>query len=280
MGGVVDFIQDVTQKVVSWFIDIPEIPDSPQVEEIRGVQINKQSNNAQIPVIYGERLVGGTRVFLETSGPDNNYLYGAIVLCEGEINAITEIQVNDDVVTFNGAFAHGTQITSDDSKYADTIVIQPFYGTDVSNQPASSLLSTLDNWTANHKLSRVAYIAFRFTWDSDKYTGIPNIKAKVQGRKVSTFDSGGNETTNVYTTNPVWCLLDYLRNYRYGKDIADDDIDISSFYNASVVAETQVTPYSGGSDINLFDCNAVINTNKKIIENVKVFLRGMRGLLP
>lgn len=229
MGGVVDFIQDVTQKVVSWFIDIPEIPDSPQVEEIRGVQINKQSNNAQIPVIYGERLVGGTRVFLETSGTDNNYLYGAIVLCEGEINAITEIQVNDDVVTFDGAFAHGTQITSDDSKYADTMVIQPFYGTDVSNQPASSLLSTLDNWTANHKLSRVAYIAFRFTWDSDKYTGIPNIKAKVQGRKVSTFDGGGNETTNVYTTNPVWCLLDYLRNYRYGKDISEDDIDITSF---------------------------------------------------
>jgi len=280
MGGVVDFIQDVTQKVVSWFIDIPEIPDSPQVEEIRGVQINKQSNNAQIPVIYGERLVGGTRVFLETSGTDNNYLYGAIVLCEGEINAITEIQVNDDVVTFDGAFAHGTQITSDDSKYADTMVIQPFYGTAVSNQPASSLLSTLDNWTANHKLSRVAYIAFRFTWDSDKYTGIPNIKAKVQGRKVSTFDSGGNETANVYTTNPVWCLLDYLRNYRYGKDISEDDIDITSFYNASVIAETQVTPYSGGSDINLFDCNAVINTNKKIIENVKVFLRGMRGLLP
>jgi hypothetical protein len=278
MGSVIDTIQDAIQSVISWFV--PDIPDLPQVEEIRGVQVNKQSNNAQIPVIYGERLVGGTRVFLETSGTDNTYLYGAIVLCEGEINAITEIQINDDVVTFDGAFAHGTQITSDDSKYADTIVIQPFYGTVVSNQPVSSLLSTLDGWTANHKLSRVAYIAFRFTWDSDKYTGIPNIKTKVQGRKVSTFDSNGNKTTNVYTTNPVWCLLDYLTNERYGKGISNSDLDISSFYTASQIAETQVTPYSGGSDINLFDCNAVIDTNKKIIDNVKVFLRGMRGLLP
>ena len=90
MGAVVDFIQDVAQKVVSWFIDIPEIPDTPEIEEIRGTQLNKQSNNAQIPVIYGERLVGGTRVFLETSGTDNTYLYGAMVICEGEINAITE----------------------------------------------------------------------------------------------------------------------------------------------------------------------------------------------
>jgi hypothetical protein len=104
MGEVVDFIKDVTQKVVSWFIDIPEIPDTPEVEEIRGTQLNKQSNNAQIPVIYGERLVGGTRVFLETSGTDNQYLYGVLVLSEGEINGITEVQVNDDVVTFNHVY--------------------------------------------------------------------------------------------------------------------------------------------------------------------------------
>ena len=278
MSNVVKAVQNIVQKVVSWFIDIPEIPDTPQAEEIRGTQLNKQSNNAQIPVIYGERLVGGTRVFLETSGTDNTYLYGAMVLAEGEINAITEIQVNDSVVTFDGSFADGTQITSNDTKFGSTIVLQPFYGTD--GQAASSLLTTLTNWTSNHKLSGLAYIAFRITWDADKYSGIPNIKVKVQGKKVSTFDSGGNETTGVYSTNPVWCLLDFLRNERYGKGISDSDLDISSFYTASQIAETQVTPYSGGSDINLFDCNAVINTNKKILDNVKVFLRGMRGLLP
>ena len=278
MSNVVKAVQNIVQKVVSWFIPIPEIPDTPEVEEIRGTQINKQSNNAQIPVIYGERLVGGTRVLLETSGNDNTYLYGAMVLAEGEINAITEIQVNESVVTFSGSFADGTQITSNDSKYGTTFTVQPFYGTD--GQSASSLLTTLSSWGSNHKLSGIAYIAFRFTWDADKYSGIPNIKVKVQGKKVSTFDSGGNETTGVYSTNPVWCLLDFLRNERYGKGISDSDIDISSFYTASQIAETQVTPYSGASDINLFDCNAVINTNKKIIDNVKVFLKGMRGLLP
>ena len=277
MGAVVDFIQDVAQKVVSWFIDIPEIPDTPEIEEIRGTQLNKQSNNAQIPVIYGERLVGGTRVFLETSGTDNTYLYGAMIICEGEINAITEIQVNDSPVTFSGSFADGTTITSNDSRYGTTIQIQPFYGTD--GQSASSLLSTLTSWTSNHKLSGLCYIAFRFTWDADKYTGIPNIKVKVQGRKVSTFDSGGSETTGVYSTNPVWCLLDFLRNERYGKGIATTDLDISSFYTASTVADTTVT-YFGSTTGKLFECNAVINTNKKIIENVKVFLKGMRGLMP
>jgi hypothetical protein len=35
------------------------------------------------------------------------------------------------------------------------------------------------------------------------------------------------------------------------------------------IADTQVTPYSGGSDINLFDCNAVIDTSQKLIDNVQ-----------
>ena len=59
----------------------PEIPDfgTNDFDDFeKGILLNKQSNDANIPVIYGERLVGGTRVFLETSGTDNTYLYMAI----------------------------------------------------------------------------------------------------------------------------------------------------------------------------------------------------------
>ena len=56
-----------------------------------------------IPVIYGERLIGGTRVFIETSGTDNEFLYMALVMSEGEVNSIEEIRVDDKVVTFNGS---------------------------------------------------------------------------------------------------------------------------------------------------------------------------------
>ena len=277
MAEIIKPIQEAVQKVISWFIPIPEIPDTPEVEEIRGTLLNKQSNNAQIPVVYGERLLGGTRVFVETSGTDNTYLYMALVLCEGEINAITEIQVNDDAVTFSGSFADGTEITSNDSKYGTTVKAQPFYGTD--GQSASSLLSTLTNWGSNHKLSGICYVAFRFEWDADKYTGIPNIKVKVQGKKISTFDGSSNETTGQYSTNPAFVLLDFLRNERYGKGISLSEIDIPSFYAASQIADTTVTYYTGTTG-KLFECNAVLNTNKKILDNVKTLLRGMRGLMP
>ena len=273
-----DFVGDLVQDVISWIIPIPEIPDIPQQEQAKGTLVNKQSNNAQIPVIYGERLVGGTRVFLETSGTDNQYLYGAIVLGEGEINAITQIKVDDEVVTFSGAFADGSQITSTGDRFGTTITIQPFYGT--AGQSASSLLTTLSSWTSNHKLSGLCYIAFRITWDADKFTSIPKIQAKVQGKKVVSYNSSLVAQTASYSTNPAWCLLDYLTDTTYGKGISVSDIDLQSFYNASQTAITQVTPYSGGSDINLFDCNSVLDTNQKIIDNVRFLLRGMRGFLP
>ena len=265
-------------KAVSWLAPKPEIPEFTQDAEATGVLVNKQSNNANIPVIYGTRLVGGTRVFLETSGTDNQYLYGALVLCEGEVNGITKILVEDKEVTFSGSFSDGGTITSNDSRFGTTIQVQTFYGTD--SQSASSLLSTLTSWTSNHKLSGLCYVAFRITWDADKYIGIPKIQALVQGRKVVSYNSSSVAQTAAFSTNPTCCLLDYLTNTRYGKGIAVGDIDIPSFYSASQTAITQVTPYSGASAINLFDCNAVIDTGQKLIDNTRTLLKGMRGFLP
>jgi len=76
MGDIVSSVTKIFTKFISWFIPMPEIPDfgnSAANQEAQGVLVNKQSNNANIPVIYGTRLVGGTRIFLETSGADNQY---------------------------------------------------------------------------------------------------------------------------------------------------------------------------------------------------------------
>ena len=69
--------------------DNPDFGDTEFDNFEKGILINKQSNDATIPVVYGERLIGGTRCFIETSGSDNTHLYIALILCEGEINGIT-----------------------------------------------------------------------------------------------------------------------------------------------------------------------------------------------
>ena len=266
---------------------VPEIEDfgTNEFDDFeRGILLNKQSNDANIPVIYGERLVGGTRVFMETSGTDNTYLYMAIVMSEGEINSIEEVRVDDKVVTFASSLSDGTEVevgSGDGNFYKDSeslIRIQPFFGTD--SQSASSLLSTLSSWGSNHRLRGICYLALRFKWNQDAFTGIPKVQAKIKGKKVVTLASNLSEQTASFSTNPAFCILDYLRNERYGKGIATSEIDLQSFYDASQVCVTQVTPYSGASDINIFDTNTVLDTSQKIIDNVRELLKGCRGYLP
>jgi hypothetical protein len=279
----------IATLAISWIFrpktpKIPDFGDSYQDNFEKGILINKQSNDASIPVIYGERLVGGTRVFIETSGSDNTYLYIALVLAEGEISDITEIKVDDKVVTWSGDLADNTQVTvnsSDTNFYknsASLITVEPHFGTDA--QSTSSLLDTLSSWGSNHKLSGLAYLALRFTWNQDVFSGVPTVQAKVQGKKVVAYSSLLVAQAAAFSTNPAWCLLDYLTNARYGKGLSVSEIDLQSFYDASVVTTTQVTPYSGGSDINIFDCNAVIDTSRSIIDNTREFLKGCRGYLP
>jgi hypothetical protein len=264
--------------------EIPDFGDSYQDNFEKGLLLNKQSNDASIPVVYGERLVGGTRVFVETSGSDNTYLYVCLILSEGEIFDITEILIDDKPVTWSADLADNTQVTvnsSDTNFYKNSeslITVEPHFGTD--GQSASSLLSTLSNWGSNHKLSGLAYLAIRLKWNQDVFSGVPKIQAKVQGKKVVSYNSSLVAQTASYKTNPAWCLLDYLTNARYGKGLSINEMDLQTFYDASLVCETQVTPYSGGSDINIFDINTALDTSLSIIDNVRELLKGCRGYLP
>ena len=121
MGGVVDAgkkVVDVVTKGKGFtFFQNPLIqlgatlflswvlrPKTPEISDFatnafddfeKGLLVNKQSNDINIPVVYGERLVGGSRIFVESSGTDNEFLYIALVLSEGEINDITEIRIDD-----------------------------------------------------------------------------------------------------------------------------------------------------------------------------------------
>ena len=296
---VADVVVDVVDEVISWIVPVPEIPDfgdTNQEQQAKGVLVNKFTANAHIPIVYGTRKVGGNVVFLETSGTDNQYLYMALVLSEGEINDISSIFVNDNQVTFTGDLADNTQVTvaSSDANFYDgasLITVEPHFGSDT--QTASSLLSTLSSWTSNHRLRGLAYLAIRFEWNRDKFGSLPTVQAIVQGKKVynpnldSTVTGGSGShradtsSTWEYSDNPVYQLLDYLRNDRFGMGIANSyfDSNFADWQVAGDVCDADITPYSGASAIDLMDSHAVIDTSKKAIDNVKDFVRGARAYL-
>jgi len=292
-------VQLVVTTAISWVLK----PDPPKrnvqgQETAQGILVNKASNNSAIPVVYGRRQVGIARVFVESSGTDNAYLYMAGVLCEGGgngIESVDEIYINDKLVTWSGALTDGTVRTvnsSDANFYKDgsLISVQAFYGLD--NQSASSILDESTNWGSNHKLSGVAYLAFKFTWNQDAFGSLPEVKVILKGKKIydprldSTKGGSGSHredtaSTWTYNENSALCLLDYLRNTRYGKGLPNTafETNYDSFKASANICDTQVTPYtSAPADIDLFQTNLVIDTEQKVIDNVRELLNPMRAI--
>lgn len=233
-------------------------------DAMAGVLINKESNIEPIPVIYGERRVGGVRVFIKAAGgKKNEYLYLALALCEGEVESITDIYIDDTPIT--------------DTKYSGLYSYQTFTGTD--SQTVSTLLQGAGSeWTSDHRLRGVAYIAIRLKWDTDAFSGMPEITALVKGRKV--YDP--RNTTTAWSDNPALCIRDYLINNRYGKGLPSSAINDTAFSAAANDLDSfTATPYSGASGtIKLFKTNAVLDTGEEIFRNVERLLLGCRGFLP
>ena len=228
-----------------------------------------------------------------------------LVLGEGEIDDITSIFVNDNIVTWSGDLTDNTErtVASNDANFfkadpndADSsaeslITVRPHYGSD--SQAVCGLISPLSSWTSNHRLRGLAYISLKFKWNTDAFGGVPQVHALVKGKKIYnpnldgsiTGGSGSHRadttTTWAYSDNPVYQLLDYLRNTRFGMGIANSyfDTNFADWQTAGDVCDVNITPFSGADEIDLMDSHAVVDTSRKAIQNVKNFLTGCRGLL-
>ena len=279
-NDIPEYVEDVGGEIISWIVpDIPSIPTPPPYvpppsqpistpatqnivdQAAQGALINKESNVAQIPVIYGTRRAAGVRVFVETSGSKNKFLYMAIVLCEGEVDSIGDVYIDDTLI--------------DGSPYESYMTIEKKVGTD--DQEVSATLLEAPSWSETDTLSGLAYLAVKITYNRDVFTRIPNITAIVNGRKV--YDP--RDGTTAHSTNPALCLRDYLTNERYGKGLDATLLDDQSFQDAADTCETQVETYSGsGEYINRFDTNAMIDTGSSLFGNVQFLLTSMQGLMP
>ena len=83
--------------------------------------------------------------------------------------------------------------------------------------------------------------------------------------------------------NPANIVLDYLMNPRYGAGFKKEEINATSFKIAAdklaqtVTFDPNLTSNNTGR---VMDCNAVIDTTQKILDNCKTLLSGARSYLP
>lgn len=301
----VDLVSDVVEVGVDLFsaaFSIVGMPfgldmgapnvEAAQIQQIGGVLVNKDSATNHVPVIYGTRRVGGSRVFISTRGDNNKYLYVALILGEGQVNGYTNLYIDDNNVPLN-TYAHGSQATPTSGQYKNKLKAQFFDGRD--SQTVSSLLNEAPGWSSTHRLQGLSYIACRFEWkgfnttdnpNNNPYKGLPKINVLLQGKKIkdATTLTAGHSTdyadeTTVFTNNPVSVLLDYMRSPRYGKGLPNDSFDFTSFKTAADLCD-QTVNYTANTTGKAFTTDAVLDTGQTIMNNTKTLLANFRGIMP
>jgi len=124
-----------------------------------------------------------------------------------------------------------------------------------------------------------AHVALRF--DAETFPSIPKRMYRVRGTKIKiphngTVQSDGSisysgtfngtfKTDKEWTNDPAWILYDLLTTSKgFGDQIDTTQLDVFSFYSASVYSAEQVDDGSGtGSTEPRFSCNVVIQNQKQ-----------------
>jgi len=278
----------------------------------------KTAQGGKIPVIYGRRRVGSTLAFLHTHDGRSKDLFVVYALSVGEVDEIeldtieiNGVSIKDTKVFRQGFYAGSDKIASgagslctasqvgrvqeENAKPKGTdptkryrMVFNAHHG--ASDQTADPMLnaSVPTEWTTNHRLRGVAYIAASFEYDSrGMFSSIPQLTVVVRGKKL--YDprkdgsiSGGSgshrydtPSTFEWSDNAALCLLDYLRDDEYGKGLASSAVNLQSFQiAASTSDELEDTPdydgtassatFSGTSGNNFINVDATTWANSKV----------------
>jgi predicted nucleic acid-binding Zn-ribbon protein len=270
----------------------------PTVDTDASRQRTVKSTTEPQKIIYGEALVSGPISFIGLSGTDNSDLYQTIVLAGHELNDITDIHMDDVVITdsqINGGSDAGGNVTAGKfgPKNSSTIcVIKKHLGE--ASQTADVLLTgPFANYTSAHRGDGIAYLAMKWVLNEDSAEtwekfAPSNVKALVQGKSIydprlefAAVGTRGQDTTNAsyitYSTNPALCVVDYLTDTYLGMGVSVSKIDWDSVTTAADGCDVSVSVPNGTES--RFTCNGVVFATDSHQKNINKILSSMNGSL-
>lgn len=187
----------VVEQALNPGYDIPDVA-SRDSQSAAGILLNKEGTDNYIPVVYGVRYIGGTRVHITTDSANNQYLYVKTVLCEGKISYLYNIYLDDTLAWASGSIWTGkwSAYTAKNKDNADVtivpVTIEGGLGSDTQGAASSAVWGP--GWNSSFTLSGLAYVASKYQNfpannqdDANKNpftNGIPNLTAYIYGRKV------------------------------------------------------------------------------------------------
>ncbi len=223
-----------------------------------------RSTTASRRVVYGRARLGGIWIYAETTGASNETLHLIMALTEGPVSEIETVYFDDEAVTLD-ADGNGT------GKWAGLVTIKKHLGT--PNDPAEPLLTGASlKWTADHKLTGIAYLYVKINVNVDLYSSIPDISAVVKG-KADILDPRTN--TRGFSDNPALCLADYMATPIVGPGIPFSKINQAALIHAADVCDEEVETLLGKEK--RYRCQGAIDLSSTVEDNMLLFAQAMNG---
>lgn len=114
--------------------------------------------------------------------------------------------------------------------------VASYLGTSTQAADANLMGASGGKWTSAHQLKGRPYIRARLIWNQDRFlAGVPNISARVRGRKV--LDPRSPTDGFNWSNNSALCIRDYLTNAQFGLACTSAELDDTSFIDASNVCD-------------------------------------------
>ena len=215
------------------------------------------SNQYPVPVLYGQARLAGNIVFQNPvmGGEQVDML---IVLCEGEIDSITEVMINGEAIgDFPGCTYHA------------------FTGTLTQNIEA---VTGLDLDGVQYRNTAMLHVHLE---TSDKLKGgRPNITCLCRGKRVQTWNGIAWSAARSYSDNPAACIRDYLilKPQVGGCGYLPADIDDMSFGEVYDYCGEFVSDGLGGTEAR-YGVSYVIDQKRAASDNLTEVLVGFAGAL-
>jgi len=253
-----------------------EIPEQEKPEDtlqgLRGRTLMVVQPITNHKVVYGRVRVGGPLVFVHTapsSGSSTKDLLHLVVVHAGrEVEAIETVYFNDEALPLDGS----GNVTG--GSFKDHARLFKHLGSAGQGADGNLISETGGRWTDAHRLRGRAYTHARLRYDEDAYaSGIPNVSAVIQGRKVHDPRTG----TTVWSANAALCVLDYLTApWGLGADLATE-IDTDSFIAAANICDESVDTLDGTEP--RYQCNGVVDVGNRPVQSLEELLTSCAGRL-
>jgi uncharacterized protein YjlB len=252
-------------------------------------------------IAYGQTRKGGTLMFLDVTGPNNDYLWQAIHIIGHEIDSVQIIYFDDVAIPVSAINGSGFVTTG---KYANRVQLFWHLGTDtqMANGAMLANFSADGRWTINDRARGNFYLVAIMQRDEPQSesqfkvfaTGAPSAitvvfkASKVYDARLDSTVGGlgthrqNDKSTWQWSDNNALCSRDYLCRGNsvnpFESGFAEDFslINLSELVAAANRCDSLIE-FPGGVFLKQYTCNGVLSTNEALSNNKEILEDSMLG---